>query len=104
MVTGFTRLPCPAFCQDYIIVGFIEVPRVIAVAPCTTAYETVAYAVVHLAGESVGVTASVVCVAVQVGVAVDDIVVGAGSLVRKSINIKGIYSGNPAILKVKAKG
>ena len=33
----------------------------------------------------------------------DDIVVGAGSLVRKSIKEKGIYSGNPAVLKVKAK-
>ena len=33
----------------------------------------------------------------------DDIIVGAGSFVRKSINEKGIYSGNPAILKVKAK-
>jgi acetyltransferase-like isoleucine patch superfamily enzyme len=33
----------------------------------------------------------------------DDIVVGAGSFVRKSINIKGIYSGNPAILKIRAK-
>lgn len=33
----------------------------------------------------------------------DDIIVGAGSFVRKSISDKGIYSGNPAILKVKAK-
>ncbi len=33
----------------------------------------------------------------------DDIVVGAGSFVRKSITEKGIYSGNPAILKIKAK-
>ncbi|MBO6255794.1 MAG: acetyltransferase [Bacteroidaceae bacterium] len=33
----------------------------------------------------------------------DDIIVGAGSLVRKSISEKGIYSGNPAILKIKAK-
>lgn len=33
----------------------------------------------------------------------DDIIVGAGSFVRKSITEKGIYSGNPAILKVKAK-
>ena len=28
-------------------------------------------------------------------------VIGAGSLVRKNIRIKGIYSGNPAILKMK---
>jgi len=28
-------------------------------------------------------------------------VVGAGSLVRKSLTLKGIYSGNPAILKIK---
>lgn len=33
----------------------------------------------------------------------DDIVVSAGSFVRKSITEKGIYSGNPALLKVKAK-
>lgn len=33
----------------------------------------------------------------------DDIIVGAGSFVRKPISEKGIYSGNPAILKVKAK-
>ena len=33
----------------------------------------------------------------------DDIIVGAGSFVRKSITEKGIYSGNPAILKIKAK-
>jgi acetyltransferase-like isoleucine patch superfamily enzyme len=33
----------------------------------------------------------------------DDIIVGAGSFVRKNISEKGIYSGNPAILKVKAK-
>jgi len=33
----------------------------------------------------------------------DDIIVGAGSYVRKSIVEKGIYSGNPAILKVKAE-
>lgn len=33
----------------------------------------------------------------------DNIIVGAGSFVRKSIFEKGIYSGNPAILKVKAK-
>lgn len=33
----------------------------------------------------------------------DDIIVGAGSMVRKSISEKGIYSGNPAILKIKAK-
>ena len=33
----------------------------------------------------------------------DDIIVGAGSFVRKSISEKGFYSGNPAILKIKAK-
>ena len=33
----------------------------------------------------------------------DDIIVGAGSLVRKTIKEKGIYSGNPAILKIRAK-
>lgn len=31
----------------------------------------------------------------------DDVVVGAGSLVRKSIIKPGVYSGNPAILKIK---
>lgn len=33
----------------------------------------------------------------------DDIIVGAGSLVRKTISEKGIYSGNPAVLIIKAK-
>ena len=33
----------------------------------------------------------------------DDIIVGAASFVRKSISEKGIYSGNPAILKTKNK-
>lgn len=33
----------------------------------------------------------------------DDIIVGAASFVRKSIEEKGIYSGNPAILIIKAK-
>ena len=32
----------------------------------------------------------------------DDVIVGAGSFVRKTIRQKGIYSGNPAILKIKA--
>ena len=31
----------------------------------------------------------------------DDVIVGAGSLVRKNILKSGIYSGNPAILKIK---
>ena len=33
----------------------------------------------------------------------DDIIVGAASFVRISISEKGIYSGNPAILKIKSK-
>ena len=33
----------------------------------------------------------------------DDIIVGAASFVRKSISDKGIYSGNPAIFKIKSK-
>ena len=33
----------------------------------------------------------------------EDIIVGAASFVRKSIFDKGIYSGNPAILKIKSK-
>ena len=33
----------------------------------------------------------------------DGCVIGAGSLVRKSFRVKGIYSGNPAILKINAK-
>ncbi|MBO7507420.1 MAG: acetyltransferase [Paludibacteraceae bacterium] len=31
----------------------------------------------------------------------DDIIVGAGALVRRNISVKGIYSGNPATLKIK---
>lgn len=38
------------------------------------------------------------------GIAIGEgIIVGAGSFVRKSISDKGIYSGNPAILKIKSK-
>jgi len=38
------------------------------------------------------------------GITIDeDIIVGAASFVRKSISEKGIYSGNPAILKIKSK-
>ena len=33
----------------------------------------------------------------------DDIIIGAGSVVHKSISGKGVYAGNPAILKVKSK-
>lgn len=33
----------------------------------------------------------------------EDIIVCAASFVRKSISAKGIYSGNPAILKIKSK-
>lgn len=33
----------------------------------------------------------------------EDIIVGAASFVRKSISEKGIYSGNPDILKIKSK-
>lgn len=43
---------------------------------------------------------SVLANSISVG---DDIIVSAGSFVRKSISEKGIYSGNPAILKVKAE-
>lgn len=43
---------------------------------------------------------SVLANGVSVG---DDIIVGAASFVRKSISEKGIYSGNPAILKIKSK-
>lgn len=43
---------------------------------------------------------SVLANGIEVG---DDVIVGAGSVVRKSLREKGIYSGNPAILKIKAK-
>lgn len=43
---------------------------------------------------------SVLANGIEVG---DDIIVGAGSVVRENITIKGIYAGNPAILKIKAK-
>lgn len=33
----------------------------------------------------------------------EDIIVGAGSVVRNSISEKGVYAGNPAILKVGSK-
>lgn len=31
----------------------------------------------------------------------DDVIVGAGSFVRKPIHVKGLYSGNPATLKIR---
>lgn len=43
---------------------------------------------------------SVLANGIEIG---DDIIVGAASFVRKNISVKGIYSGNPAILKIKAK-
>ena len=43
---------------------------------------------------------SVLATGITIG---DDIIVGAASFVRKNISEKGIYSGNPAILKIKAK-
>ena len=33
----------------------------------------------------------------------DDIIVGAGSFIRKCLKERGIYSGNPAILKIRDK-
>lgn len=43
---------------------------------------------------------SVLANGIEIG---DDIIVGAASFVRKNISVKGIYSGNPATLKIKAK-
>lgn len=43
---------------------------------------------------------SVLANGIEIG---DDIIVGAASFVRKNIREKGIYSGNPAILKIKSK-
>ena len=43
---------------------------------------------------------SVVVNGVSIG---NDIIVGAGSLVRKHLKEKGVYSGSPAILKIKDK-
>ena len=43
---------------------------------------------------------SVLANGIEIG---DDIIVSAGSFVRKSIREKGIYSGTPAILKIKVK-
>jgi acetyltransferase-like isoleucine patch superfamily enzyme len=49
---------------------------------------------VFLGSQSVMANGTLIC---------DGCVIGAGSLVRKSFRVKGIYSGNPAILKIKAK-
>lgn len=43
---------------------------------------------------------SVLANGIEVG---NDIIVGAGSFVRKNISVMGVYSGNPAILKIKTK-
>ena len=52
-------------------------------------------------GDNCFIGSQSVCVnCIEIG---SDIIVGAGSVVRKSIHTKGIYAGNPAILKIKAK-
>ena len=78
MVVGFTRLPSPALCQNHVVVGLVEIPGIVAVAPCTAADEAVANAVVHLAGKAVGITSVVgIAVAVVMRVTVDDVVIAA---------------------------
>lgn len=52
-------------------------------------------------GENCFIGSQSVCAnSIEIG---PDIIVGAGSVVRKSLKDKGIYTGNPAILKIKAK-
>ena len=78
MVCCIAGLPCPALCQDHIIVGLKEVPCVVRVAPCAATDKAVALAVVHLAGKTVRIRSVVgVIIAVMVRVAIHDIVVRA---------------------------
>lgn len=52
-------------------------------------------------GENCFIGSQTVCAnSIDIG---SDIIVASGSCVRKSLHIKGIYSGNPAILMIKAK-
>lgn len=51
-------------------------------------------------GENCFIGSQSVCAnCIEIG---SDIIVGAGSFVRRSIKEKGIYSGNPAILKIRS--
>ena len=77
MVCCLARLPLPAFSQHHVEVGLEEIPAIVAVVPGAATDETVALAVVHLAGKAVSIRSVVaVVVAVVVRVAVYDIVVG----------------------------
>ena len=77
MVLGIATLPCPAFGNDDAVVGLIEVPGIVGVAPGTATDEAVALAIVHLAGETIGIRSVVaVEVAVVMRIAIDHVVVG----------------------------
>ena len=86
MIRGDTGLPGPTFGDDDIVVGFEEIPRIVAVMPCTTTDEAVALTIMHLAGKAVGIGAVVsIIVAVMVRVAINDIIIGAiGSIVLRN--------------------
>ena len=77
MVLGIATLPCPAFGNDDAVVGLIEIPGIVGVAPGTATDEAVALAIVHLAGETIGIRSVVaVEVAVVMRIAIDHVVVG----------------------------
>ena len=77
MILGLATLPCPTLCHHHAIVGFKQVPGIVAVAPCPASDKAVALAIVHLAGKTIGIRTVVhVKVAVVVRVAIHNIVVG----------------------------
>ena len=78
MIGSVTGFPCPAFCEDHIVIGLKKIPCVIGVTPCATADETVAYAVVHFTSKTIGIRTVVgIVIAVMMRVAVNDVIIGA---------------------------
>ena len=77
MVLGIATLPCPAFGNDDAVVGLIEVPGIVGVAPGTATDEAVALAIVHLTREPIGIRSIVaVEITVMVRIAIDHVIVG----------------------------
>jgi len=77
MVRSVAGFPCPALCENDVVVGFEEVPCVIGVTPSAATDEAVTDTIMHLAGKTICVRAVVsVIIAVMMGVTIDDIVVG----------------------------
>ena len=77
MVRSVAGFPCPAFCEDHIVIGLKKIPCVIGVTPSAATDKTVAYAIMHLAGKTIGIgTVVSIVIAVMMRVTINDIVIG----------------------------